>query len=205
MSYSAILDLVARKSGAPGGGTVGALAAAAGAALVALACRAAGDTGGGGADPGELSPLALAAESLARRLCFLAEEDQRAYERWQVRADGRTLEKSAGRHLSDWDSGVRGEVGLEAGGPEEGIMAVPCQIGAACLELVELAGRAKGQVSRPDLRADLRIATLLVVASGRAALELMEVNRPELPPEKSWVYARMAGRIVEGLDKVGIG
>lgn len=195
MPFSRIVELVAHEGGSPGGGSVAALAAAGAGALLTLACQvtAANEDGGCRTGEAELLELARAAESLGRRLCCLAEEDHRSYDLWRKATRAGS---AAGTCGGGPEGGLSGPVG-----PEEGITAVPCQIGEACAELAELARRVAVLVRREDLRADIRIATLLTVASGRAAIELIETNAPQLSAVKADAYKRFGWRLRERLER----
>jgi formiminotetrahydrofolate cyclodeaminase len=156
---------VARRDGAPGGGSIAALSGAGAAALLALVCRVSARHNASiplrPCVPGDsLGELLQGAEDACRRLLALVDEDVLAYREW---CDSDL--SSAGATCTD----------SPAGGPTRAID-VPKSIARCCEEVAEMAERAAPLVRQPSLLADLRAAEALARGAAVAAAEIASAN-----------------------------
>jgi formiminotetrahydrofolate cyclodeaminase len=159
-----LLEQLAARTPAPGGGTGAALAGATAAALTEMSVafalsRAAGDD--------EAIAVALRrAGALRARLLELADADITSYEP--------VLEALA---LEPGDSRRRSQVEDALSGAAE----VPLEIAAACAEVTELAAASAGAAGNEHLLGDAGAAALIAEAATRAAVTLVEINLARSP------------------------
>lgn len=152
LRLEALLDAVAARTPAPGGGSVSALAVALAAGLVEMAARFS-------ERPWPEAPTAAArAATLRERAAMLASEDAAAYE------------------------AVLASRGAEAAAQAlEHAAAVPLELASLAAEVAALAADA-ARHGNPNLRGDAAAGAALAEAGARAAARLVEINlrgRPE--------------------------
>ncbi len=147
LSVGGLLERVAARTPAPGGGAVAAVTAAAAAALVAMAARFSDESAG-------------PAEALRARLEPLADADAAAY-----------TEVLAAYRLPAGDPERRGRIAEALRVATE----VPREVAAAAREVAELADRLV-ESGNPNLTGDARVASTLAAAAAEAATALVEIN-----------------------------
>jgi len=147
LSVGGLLERVAARTPAPGGGAVAALTAASAAALVAMAARFSGES-------------ADRAEELRAQLEPLADADAAAY----------TAVLAARRLPKDDPNRATRIVDAMAEATE-----VPRRVAAAASEVAELAA-ALVEKGNPNLVGDARVGELLARAAAEAATALVRIN-----------------------------
>jgi formiminotetrahydrofolate cyclodeaminase len=150
-----LLDMVAAKTAAPGGGSAAALGVAMGAGLVAMAARFSVDWDGAG---GALAQ----AEALRARVAPLAQADAEAY--------AEALEVL--RRPGDGDADERDR---RIGDALSRAAEVPLQIAAVAADVAELAADVV-ELGNPNLRGDAAAAAILAEAGARIAANLVTIN-----------------------------
>jgi formiminotetrahydrofolate cyclodeaminase len=156
-----LLESIAARTSAPGGGSVAALAGAMAAGLVAMGARFADESW---ADSGA---AAAQAEALRDRLAPLAHADALAYE--QALAAMRSPQ-ATGQEQRDFE--IRQALELAA--------AIPQAIAEAAADVAAL-GALVAEHGNPRVRPDTLTGVLLAAAAARAAAVLVEVNLATLP------------------------
>lgn len=147
LSVGGLLERVAARTPAPGGGAVAALTAASAAALVAMAARFSGEP-------------AARADELRARLEPLADADAAAY----------TAVLAARRLPADDPTRARRVADAMAEATE-----VPRRVAAAADEVARLAA-ALVESGNPNLVGDARVAELLARAAAESATALVRIN-----------------------------
>jgi formiminotetrahydrofolate cyclodeaminase len=150
-----LLDLVAARSAAPGGGSAAAVAAALGAGLVAMAARFSEDWP-------EASGASAQAEALRRRAGPLAQSDANAYA--QALA---VLREPGGGDPETRDARI-GDALAEAA-------EVPLQIAEVAADVAALAADV-AERGNPNLRGDAAAAAVLAEAAARISANLVTIN-----------------------------
>lgn len=148
LSVGGLLERVAARTPAPGGGAVAALTAASAAALVAMAARFSGES-------------ADRAEELRAHLEPLADADAAAY----------TAVLAARRLPTEDPTRARRVADAMAEATE-----VPRRVAAAAAEVATLAARL-AETGNPNLVGDARVAELLARAAAESATALVEINQ----------------------------
>jgi methenyltetrahydrofolate cyclohydrolase len=147
LSVGGMLERVAARTPAPGGGAVAALTAAAAAALVSMAARFSDQP-------------ATRAEELRAHLEPLADADAAAY----------TAVLAARRLPTDDPTRARRMADALAEATE-----IPRRVASAAAEVAALAVRLV-ETGNPNLVGDARVAQLLATAAAEAATALVEIN-----------------------------
>ncbi len=150
-----VLDQVAKKQSAPGGGAVAAITASFAASLVAMAARYSTGRVEGSAD------VVTEAESMRLRAADLADEDARAYEAVIAARSGAGDDSPGGR------SHLHAALGRAT--------AVPLEVAELAARTAQLAAPLAVD-GTPDLRGDAMAAVLLAEAACRSAAHLVAVN-----------------------------
>ena len=174
--FDELIELVARPSPAPAGGSVAALVATFAAALAVMTARLAADHWGAA------GAAVAQAEALRARLAPLAREDAAAYlkalERMRPGTEGET-----GR-----DAGIAAALTQAAG--------VPLRIAEAAADVAELAADI-ACLGNPAVAADAVAAVLLARASAEAAAHIVSVNLGVTSDDE---LSHRAGRAVEAAE-----
>lgn len=176
-SVAELLDRIAAREPAPGGGSAAAWAAATAGALVQMA--AAFGLSRADADRDRLSAVADRAAELRARELELAEQDERSYA---------PVLEAVRMEASDPARDARLAAALSAAAE------VPLAVAAGAAELAELAGTMVRDGS-PQLVGDATAAALLAEAATRAAVRLVELNLAQAPQDgRLHVAAELAAR-----------
>jgi formiminotetrahydrofolate cyclodeaminase len=161
-----LLERLAAKTPAPGGGTAAALAGATAAALTEMAAAYALTRAGG--DPEEMTASRYRAAALRARLLELAEGDLGAYE---PVLEALALERSDRRRAEALSTALS-----EAA-------EVPLEIAAGSAEVAELAAASAQAPGNEPLAGDAGAAVLIAEAATRAAAALVELNLERSPED----------------------
>jgi formiminotetrahydrofolate cyclodeaminase len=161
-----LLERLAAKTPAPGGGTAAALAGATAAALAEMAAAYALTRAG--CDGEGMTALQRRAGALRARLLELADADTRAY---QPVLDALALERG--------DSGRAPALRAALSAAAE----VPLEIAAASAEVAELAAASAQAPGNEPLAGDASAAALIAEAATRAAAALVELNLERSPED----------------------
>jgi formiminotetrahydrofolate cyclodeaminase len=161
-----LLEQLAAKTPAPGGGTAAALAGAAAAALTEMATGFAITRSG--ADGERMATLRDRASALRARLLELADADLRAY---QPVLDALALERGERRRSA--------ALGAALSAAAE----VPLEIAAASAEVAELAAAAAHAAGNEQLLGDACVAVIIAEAATHAAAALVELNLERSPED----------------------
>jgi methenyltetrahydrofolate cyclohydrolase len=165
-SVAELLERLAARTPAPGGGTAAALAGATAAALTEMAAAFALARAGG--DDGAMAQAASRARALRARLLELAEADIASYE---------PVLQALG--LDPGDS--RRRSALE--GALSAAAEVPLEIAAACAEVAELAAASAQAPGNEHLRGDAATGAVIAEAATRSAVTLVELNLARAPED----------------------
>jgi methenyltetrahydrofolate cyclohydrolase len=172
-----LLDQIAAREPAPGGGSAAALAGATAAALAEMAAAFAPVSGGSQDD--RAAALRARAASLRARQLELADEDLRSY--------GPVLE-AAGLDRSDPSRESRLAAALSASA------GAPLAVAAGTAEIAELAAEL-AESGSPHLVGDATAAVVLAEAATRAAVRLVELNLARVPHDaRLGAAAQLAAR-----------
>lgn len=165
-----VLEAVASRRPAPGGGATAALTGAFGAALLSMAGHITVKKGGG--EEGELAePLARLTE-LRGRLQALADDDVAVFRAY---VDASRLPKATGE-----ERGKRQEA-LKAAG--QAAMNVPLTLARTVVEALGLAPALARQV-HPEVVSDVGAGAAILEGALQAGLLTVEINLPHVPAEE---------------------
>ncbi len=172
-TFGDLLEAIAARTPAPGGGAVAALTAALAAALARMVVRY------GASDPASLSTLA----GLGAAALRLADDDAAAFARlsalWK-------LDRNDPARRERWPGAV------------EAVIAAPQGVIDASLDMLRLLDRLS-KTANPRLAGDLAIAAILAHAAAESAAWNVRANLPLLadPAEAARLAARMEDRLKE--------
>jgi formiminotetrahydrofolate cyclodeaminase len=174
-----LLEQLAARTPAPGGGTAAGLAGAVAAALTEMAAAFALTRTPG--ESGEIAEIARRARELRARLLELADADISSYEP-VLRA--RSLDRGDSRRRSAIEDALSSAA------------EVPLEIAEACAEVAELAAMSAAAPGNDHLLGDAGAAAVIAEAATRAAVALVELNLARWPEdprlERTTALARRA-------------
>jgi formiminotetrahydrofolate cyclodeaminase len=173
-----LLEQLAARTPAPGGGTAAGLAGAVAAALTEMAAAFALTRN---PSAGDIAEIARRARELRARLLELADADISSYEP-VLRA--RSLDRGDSRRRSAIEDALSSAA------------EVPLEIAEACAEVAELAAMSAAAPGNDHLLGDAGAAAVIAEAATRAAVALVELNLARWPEdprlERTTVLARRA-------------
>lgn len=178
---SEMLDEVAARSPAPGGGSSAAWACALGAALAQMSARFGAATGGDEAVRDRLATVVDRAAEARRRLLELAERDLDSY---------RSVLAVRRLPRDDPERNSRLESALAQASE------VPLEIARLAAEVAGL-GAEVADVGAADVRGDAIVSVLLAEAAGQSATSLVELNLVGRPTDPVLDEARAAAERAE--------
>jgi formiminotetrahydrofolate cyclodeaminase len=161
-----LLERLAARTPAPGGGTAAAIAGAAAAALTEMAAAFA--LARGGADSRGIAEVQRRAGALRARLLELAEADERSY---QPVLDALALDGGDNRRPSALAEALSAAA------------EVPLEIAAASADVAELAAAIARTPGNEHLLGDAGTAAIIAEAATRAAAALVELNLRSSPED----------------------
>jgi formiminotetrahydrofolate cyclodeaminase len=186
-----VVDLIASREPAPGGGSAAALTATLAAALTEMAAAFAlsSERERGSGDQERFVAMRIRAAELSAGLLELAEDDTRSY--------GPVLDALA-LERSDPERAARVRVALEAAAE------VPLAIAASAAEVGELAAAA-AQAGVGQLLGDVTAAAVLAEAASRTAARLVELNLADSPRDPRLAQAEQLAQRASAARTAALG